>query len=165
MRERYFINYHQNAFFYNKLRLHTVLFRQSQPRQPRVQQSSSLPNIHVHPGGSGQPLRRAWRQPGAGWGTGRRFWQLQRTVSVERKDKSTTTDLHILWLKLYTFGSPGGFHLTGSLGRVKPRLGKENMRVYCLPIDARAVWEEKKADIQHGQIVKWWDQRLLDFWI
>lgn len=92
-------------------------------RQPPAPPSSSLPNIHGRPGRSGQHAERDSDQPGAVQGTGL-LWQPHRSVSVEEKDTSTDTDLHILGLKLYTLGGPSEFHLTGCLGRVKSCLEK-----------------------------------------
>lgn len=83
-----------------------------------------LSNIRGHPGRSGQLLERASGQPGAVQGTGL-FWQPHRSVSVKKKDKSTTTDLHILPLKPNMIGSPSELHLTGSLGCIKSCLEKQ----------------------------------------
>lgn len=112
-----------NSYIHSQTPNYTVWTKPTPYRSPK-QRPSSLPNIHGHPGRSGQPLERAWGQPGAGQGTGL-IWQPHRTVSVEKKEKSTTTDLHILRLKLNVFGGPGELHLTGSLGRVKPCLEKQ----------------------------------------
>ena len=58
-------------------------------------------------------------------------WQLQKGVSVGKKDNSTATDLHILRLKLNRFCGPSKFHLTGSLGCIKS----------CLENKERGRWE------------------------
>lgn len=45
-----------------------------------------LRNIHVHPGGSGQPPERPWGRPGAEQGTGL-IWQPHGSVSVEERKR------------------------------------------------------------------------------
>lgn len=85
------------------------------------------PNIHAQPGRSEQPPlppEIASDQPGAVWDTGQ-TWQPHRSVSMEKKDKSSATDLHILRLKPYMLCSPRKFRLTGSLGCIKPCLKKQ----------------------------------------
>ena len=83
---------------------------------------------------------------------------------MEKKDKSTTTDLNILRLKLNVFGGgPSELHLTGSLGRVKPFLEKQRtweggtLQVMCYWLADSGEANLRREEIWVWETLKGWD--------